>query len=91
MITPHRMGEPTEKAKDQLSRGEDKKFLCGVAVNVYQNSGKTLFALTGLLPDLCSANSFQAWLRVCGRELRSHNTTCVPAKHENGHDETDWH
>ena len=50
------MGEPTEKAKDQLSRGESKKFLCGVAVNVYQNSGKATLAQSGLFPDLHRAS-----------------------------------
>ena len=46
------MGEPTEKAKDQLSRGQDKKFLCGVAVNVYQNSGEPADS-AGLLRAPC--------------------------------------
>ena len=31
--------EKSEKALDQLSQGSKPKFLCGVAVNVYQNSG----------------------------------------------------
>ena len=31
---------PSEKAQDQLSCGPDRKFLCGVAINVFQNSGE---------------------------------------------------
>lgn len=33
------MADKSAKAEEQLSQGKDPKFLCGVAVNVYQNSG----------------------------------------------------
>lgn len=34
------MSKATEEQQDkQLSQGKEPKFLCGVAVSVYQNSG----------------------------------------------------
>ena len=45
-------------ASDQLSLGEAPKFLCGVAVSVYQNSGA---ACTVSLRTVCFGRSGESW------------------------------
>ena len=46
--------ELESSASDQLSLGEAPKFLCGVAVSVYQNSGAASPPIAGIRGNACS-------------------------------------